>query len=71
MLQSGSGAENPQVAADGPDALAYALNSRLAAVLVAGGFGSLAAVRAASDAELRAVAGMTEKGLKLIRAKVG
>jgi hypothetical protein len=78
-----AGAENPQVATvapaapngaavDGPDALALALgNSRLAAVLVAGGFGSLAAVRAASDGELLAVAGVTVKALKLIRAKVG
>ncbi len=68
-----AGAENPQVTAfsDGPDALALALNSRLAAALVAGGFGTLAAVQAASDAELLAVPGLTPKGLKLIREKVG
>lgn len=76
-VQGRSGAENPQVAplgsaADGPDQLALALgNSRLAALLVAGGFGSLAAVRAASDGELLAVAGVTAKGLKLIRERVG
>lgn len=65
-----AGAEIPQVA-DGPDQLALALNSRLAALLVAGGFGSLAAVRAASDAELLGVAGATERAVKLIREKVG
>ena len=65
-----AGAEIPQVV-DGPDALAYALNSRLAAVLLAGGFGSLAAVQAASDEDLLGVAGVTAKGLKLIRERVG
>jgi hypothetical protein len=56
---------------DGPDALAFALGGKLAARLVAGGFGSVAAVRTASDVALLAVAGVTAQGLRLIREKAG
>lgn len=56
---------------DGPDALAEALNSALASVLIAGGFGTFGAIRAASDAELMALPGVNAKALKLIRTRVG
>lgn len=57
---------------DGPDALAFALlHGRLAAALVAGGFASLAAVRAAGDGALLATPGVSARGLRLIRERVG
>lgn len=66
----GAGAEIPQVS-DGPDALAFALNNRLAALLLANGYDSVAAVKAASDEELLGVPGLTARGVKMIRGKVG
>lgn len=68
----GMGAPEPRgtPAAAGPDGLALALNGKLAATLVAGGFGSVEAVQAASDEELLAVAGIDAKALKLIRQRI-
>lgn len=51
---------------DGPDRLALAFGGKTAAALVAADFGSLAAVRAATDAQLRPVVG--GRTLKAMRA---
>jgi len=69
----GKGALEPlgTPAAAGLDGLARALNNRLAAALLAGGYGSLDAVRAASDDALLAVRGVDAKAIKLIRERVG
>lgn len=53
---------------DGPDLLALTLGGKTAAALVAADFGSLAAVRAATDAQLRQV--VDAKTLKSIRTKL-
>lgn len=50
--------------------LAQLLNSRLAAVLIQAGYGSVAAVKAASDSELLAVPGVGEKALASIRERI-
>jgi len=68
----GKGASEPLgTPSAGPDGLALALNGRLAAVLVAGGYSSADEVRAAADGDLLAVRGVDAKALKLIREKVG
>lgn len=51
--------------------LAALLNGRVAAILLRGGYGTPAQVRAASDAELLALDGVSEKALAMIREKVG
>jgi hypothetical protein len=56
---------------DGPDRLALMLNGKVAAALVAADYGSVAAVRSASDADLLAAPGIDAKSLKFIRSKVG
>ena len=55
---------------DGPDALAYALGGKLAALLLAGGYGAVAAVRAASDEALLAIQGISARRLQLIREQL-
>ena len=45
-------------------------NNRLAAILAHAGYGSPAAVAAATDEQLLAIDGVAEKALKLIREKV-
>lgn len=47
------------------------LNVRLARALVTGGFKSVEDVRSATDESLLSVDGITEKGLAVIREKVG
>jgi hypothetical protein len=46
-------------------------NARLAAVLVREGYGSPEALRAAGDAELLAIDGVSARALRLIREKLG
>lgn len=53
---------------DGPDLLALTLGGKAAALLVAADFSSLAAVRAANDAQLRPVVGA--RSLRVIRAQL-
>lgn len=55
----------------GPERLAGVLgNARMAAVLVRGGYTSPEAVAAAADEELLALDGVTERALRLIRARL-
>lgn len=67
--QGGAGGVSTETLS-GPDALAFALNGKLAAVLVAGGYDSPAAVAAASDDQLLAVWGINAKAVKLIRERI-
>lgn len=68
-LEGASAAQPDEGFPDGPDGLAVTLSGKVAAALVAAGYGSVAAVRAASDADLLA-AGIDAKTLKFIRSKV-
>jgi hypothetical protein len=52
-------------------ALAALVNGRLAAILLRAGYETPGQVQAATDAELLAVDGISEKALALIREKVG
>lgn len=61
----------PAVADVNADELGALLNTRLARALAAGGFRTTDDVRSATDDALLAVDGINEKGVALIREKIG
>lgn len=70
LAQTNMADKTPTATTEAGHTLAGVLNSKLAATLAAGGYADIESVRAATDDQLLAVAGMNDKALKLIREKL-